>query len=88
MVTICMWFSYVIIGASYFHYAHFGEGDGPILMSYVDCYSPSDSLLDCYIRYRYNIRYNHNYDVGVRCQREHAFFHILFHYGLSFTSLL
>ena len=70
----------IIIGASYIRNAHFGEGDGPILMSYVYCYSPSDSLLDCYIRYRYSVYYdNHNYDVGVRCQRKRAYnsFHII-----------
>ena len=59
---------YIIIGASSFSNAHFGEGEGPILIGRVYCSSPYNSLLDCSIYYRYNVYYTHNDDVGVRCQ--------------------
>ena len=60
------------IGAQSLHNAYFGEGTGPILITYVYCSLPKLSLLNCNINYYYYYQndHNHNNDAGVRCQRE------------------
>ena len=52
------------IGATY---SPFGEGSGPILM-YTRCYSPGNSLSDCYSQPQYIPGRRHENDLGVRCE--------------------
>ena len=50
--------------------ARFGQGTGPIYLSYVYCTGRESSLLDCpYVQDHIgNVDYcSHSYDVGVRC---------------------
>ena len=49
--------------------AYFGEGTGPVLLTYVRCSWIKSSLFYCDDDYTRRITYrNHNNDVGVRCQ--------------------
>ena len=34
-------------GAIVYYYSEYGDGDGPILYSYVSCNGPEDGLADC-----------------------------------------
>ena len=59
--------------------AHFGRGDGLILLSYVGCSGEEESLLNC-TRGGFGINYcSHYEDAGVRCPgivRTHVQLHL------------
>lgn len=74
------------IGATGVTYAHYGQGAGPVLMSYVSCSSSSYSLLgsSCYY-YRYD--YSHYFDLGVQCQCKLVVLIVTVHAYLSYSSV-
>lgn len=72
----------LIIGAIYYGNAHFGEGNGPILMS-MHCNSIQDSLFDCSIRNENIPLGSHRFDAGVKCQRKSVIHHNLMYLNLN-----
>lgn len=49
--------------------AYFGEGTGPVLLTYLSCESDDSSWFYCDYDYNQRPTYrNHNNDMGVRCQ--------------------
>ena len=62
--------SAIIIGAIRLNNAYFGEGSSPVLLTYVYCSTPKNSLMNCSIQHttwRINYR-DRNSVIGVRCQ--------------------
>ena len=57
-------------GALAFGLAEFGQGDGNILLKYVECTGMEVSLVTCptIIYYYYPQACDHSEDAGVRCQ--------------------
>uniref|UniRef100_A0A1X7V0V9 SRCR domain-containing protein n=1 Tax=Amphimedon queenslandica TaxID=400682 RepID=A0A1X7V0V9_AMPQE len=67
--TICNQLGYLRTGAMSFSGSYFGEGTGPVLLTYLSCESHDSSWFYCDYDYNERPTYrNHNNDMGVRCQ--------------------
>uniref|UniRef100_A0A1X7U210 SRCR domain-containing protein n=1 Tax=Amphimedon queenslandica TaxID=400682 RepID=A0A1X7U210_AMPQE len=68
--TVCNQLGYTAPGARRLNNAYFGEGSSPVLLTYVYCSTPKNSLMNCSIRHttwRANYR-DRNSVISVRCQ--------------------
>uniref|UniRef100_A0A1X7U110 Deleted in malignant brain tumors 1 protein n=1 Tax=Amphimedon queenslandica TaxID=400682 RepID=A0A1X7U110_AMPQE len=67
--TVCNQLGYTAPGARRLNNAYFGEGSSPVLVTYVHCSTPRNSLMNCSLQHTWRVNYRgRNHVIGVRCQ--------------------
>lgn len=59
--------------------AYYGRGTGPVLFYSIRCNEPKQSIFDCAVSYTNAVRFSHQNNAGVECQRKSRVYSLCCH---------